>query len=227
MEFLNTNHILYAGLIQVINRGTAKILEADEQGIFLQDAAGEAFMLAVDSYEKGIRWLKKHETLNYPLLVLFRKDLFDFAREHYAFSNMLDCFQAVYMPSEPPAIPRRLQIKTATKEHLKVITEHYEALSEQELKHIIRQGHLFLGYHNEEIVGFIGIHLEGSMGLLEIFPKHRGNGYGTELEGFLISYMLEEGLIPFCQVETTNEKSLKLQKKLGLTISTEHMYWLF
>lgn len=227
MEFLNHNYILYAGLMQVINRGTAKILEADDHGVFLRDTESGAFMLAVDSFENGICWLKQHETLNYTLLVLFRKDLFDFARKRYKLSGMLDCFQAVYMSSEPPVINGQLQIETAADHDLRIIAEHYKMLNEQELKHIIQQGNLFVGYHNGEIIGFIGIHFEGSMGLLEIFPQYRGNGYGTELEGFLISHMLEEGLIPFCQVETTNEKSLKLQKKLGLTISTEHMYWLF
>ena len=44
----------------------------------------------------------------------------------------------------------------------------------------------------------IGEHLEGSMGLLEIFPQYRGRGYGTEME----------------------------RKKLGLTISEERMYWM-
>ena len=77
------------------------------------------------------------------------------------------------------------------------------------------------------MVGFIGQHLEGSMGLLEVLPQYRKNGYGMELEQTMINYMLEKGLIPFCQVEVTNEKSLRLQKKLGLTISREQVYWLF
>lgn len=227
MEFLNSNYVLYAGLIQVINRGSAKILEADSEGVFLQDTASEAFMLATDSFENGVQWLKKYEELHYTLLVLFRKDLYDFAMERYDFSNMLDCFQAVYMSPAPPEVPRRLLVKSATAADLKIITEHYRMLSEQELKNIIYHGKLFLGYHNGGIVGFIGEHLEGSMGLLEVFPQYRGNGYGTELESFLIAHMLNEGLIPFCQVETENQKSLKLQQKLGLTLSAEHVYWLF
>jgi RimJ/RimL family protein N-acetyltransferase len=65
------------------------------------------------------------------------------------------------------------------------------------------------------------------MGLLEIFPEHRKNGYATEMERFMIRRVLENGQIPYCEVETDNDKSLGLQKKLGLTITTQKIYWLF
>lgn len=50
-------------------------------------------------------------------------------------------------------------------------------------------------------VGFIGEHLEGSMGLLEILPGYRGKGYGTELESFMICHMLEKGQRPFARLK--------------------------
>ena len=65
------------------------------------------------------------------------------------------------------------------------------------------------------------------MGLLEVLPQYRGKGYGTELEGAMIAHQLEKGLTPFGQIETDNRKSLGLQRKLGLTISEEKMYWMF
>jgi ribosomal protein S18 acetylase RimI-like enzyme len=65
-------------------------------------------------------------------------------------------------------------------------------VSKQELKEIIRRRELFIGLYNQEIIGFIGQHLEGSIGLLEIFPTYRGNGYGTELESYLIAHMLKK-----------------------------------
>ena len=81
--------------------------------------------------------------------------------------------------------------------------------------------------HSGEMVGFVGKHLEGTMGILEILPKHRRKGYGTELEKFMINHVLEKGITPFCQVESGNEKSFKLQLKLGLKESSKRVYWLF
>jgi hypothetical protein len=227
MGFLNNNYILYAGFIQSIIRGTADILEENEQGIFLRDTVSGAFMVATENTEQGIQWLKKHEELNYNLLVLFQSDLVDFARKRYELTSMLDCSQAVYEKKEPPELKKNIQIQVATDEDYKIIADNYELLSGQELKKIIRRRELFIGLYKQEIVGFIGQHLEGSMGLLKILLIHRGNDYGTELESYLIAHILKKGLIPFCQIESDNYKSLNLQKKLKLRISDEHVYWLF
>lgn len=227
MTFLNSNDILYAGLLHVIKRGTGEILEENEHGIFLLDTISNIFMLATDQYENDICWLKKYEHLNYSLLLLFRNTTADFARQRYQLQETLNCFQAVYLSAQPPVCPHHLQIKSATHDELQVISENYKILSENELLEIIRRKELFIGYHNGTLIGFIGQHPEGSMGLLEVLPPYRGNGYGTELESFMIAHMLTEGSIPFCQIEIQNEKSLNLQKKLGLTISKENMYWLF
>ena len=225
--FLDSNYVLYAGMIQVIRRGTAEILEESDEGIFLRDAVSNAFMLATDNPEISIEWLKKYEYLNYILLVLFQKDVIEFARERYGFLSSLECFQAVYMLNKPFHTSKRLQIKVATNDDYQTVSDHYKMLSEWELKKIISRRELFIGYYDEKMVGFIGQHLEGSMGLLEVLPQYRKNGYGMELEQTMINYMLEKGLIPFCQVEVTNEKSLRLQKKLGLTITREQVCWLF
>lgn len=106
------------------------------------------------------------------------------------------------------------------------VSFHYGMVSAEELTKIIRRGQLFIGFHDGKPIGFIGEHLEGSMGLLEILPGYRGKGYGTELEIFMIGHMLEKGQRPFCQIETDNSNSMRLQRKLGLTISEERMYWM-
>lgn len=227
MEFLNRNYILYAGLIQSISRGTADILEESKQGIFLRDTVSDAFMLATENTETGKHWLKTHESLKYSLMLLFQNDLAYFVSKEYGLTPMLDCYQAVYMRKEPPALNNNIQIQMAVDEDFKMIADNYHMLSEWELKKIIKRRELFIGIHDGETVGFIGQHLEGSMGLLEVLPMHRRKGYGTALENYMIAHMLEQGLIPFCQVESDNCKSLDLQRKLGLTISDEHMYWLF
>lgn len=227
IDFLKSNSVLYAGLMQSVRRSTADILEENEQGVFLRDTVGDAFMLATGNAELGMQWLIKHEDLEYSSLALFQRKLVDFAKKRYELPSFLDCFQAVYEKKEPPERRNNIRIREATEEDYKIISDNYKMLSEQGIKKVIERRDLFIGLQDQEIVGFIGQHLEGSMGLLEILPAHRGKGYGTELESYLIAHVLKKGLIPFCQVETDNFKSLNLQKKMGLSISDEHLYWLF
>ena len=60
---LETNPVLYAGLIQIRKRGTAEILEETENGIFLLDTVSNGVMLAVENVETGMQWLRKHSSL--------------------------------------------------------------------------------------------------------------------------------------------------------------------
>ena len=76
------------------------------------------------------------------------------------------------------------------------------------------------------LAGFIGAHPEGSMGMLHIFPEYRRHHLGYALEAEQIRRFLEQGIIPFCHIVTSNTASLALQKKLGLTFSDEPVYWL-
>lgn len=227
MEFLRTDPLLYAGLLQVVRRGTAEVLEQSREGVFLQDRVSGVCMLAVSSPELGAAWLRRHEARRYPLLMLFRPELCAFAGERYGLPRRMDCLQAVYTKPEPPKPAGRLALRPAAEGDLPLITAHYTLLEEAELRQLIRRRGLFLALREGVPVGFAGFHLEGSMGLLEIFPPYRRQGYAAELESRLIARCLQDGLIPFCQVETDNTNSLLLQKKLGLTLAKGHVYWLF
>ena len=224
---LEANPVLYAGLTQVLKRGTARILEETENGIFLLDTVSSGVMLAVENVEIGKEWLRKHSDLHSTLFSVFDRELVGFIRAEYGLTEVLDCYQAFYPLNTPPTYGKNLQIRCATQQDLPIVLAHYDKLSEAELKQIIAQGNLFLAFHNGKAVGFVGEHLEGSMGLLEVFPDCRRQGYGAELESFMISRMLERGLLPYCQVEVDNEKSLALQRKLGMTLSRENIYWVF
>lgn len=107
-----------------------------------------------------------------------------------------------------------------------MVLENYDKLSNAEVKEILKNGNLFGGYKNETLIGFIGVHLEGSIGLLEIFPQYRRLGYGTILESYMVNQMLENGFVPFVQVEINNVKSISLQNKLGFKVSEDRLYWI-
>lgn len=81
-------------------------------------------------------------------------------------------------------------------------------------------------FANDTLVGYIGIHEESAMGMLEVFPQYRRNGYGIALEKTLINYLLNKGRSPFCHILETNSVSIALQKRIGLWLSTDKVYWM-
>ena len=59
------------------------------------------------------------------------------------------------------------------------------------------------------------------------FGHNRRQGYGEELESFMINRFLEEGRVPYAHIIVDNEKSMNLQKKLGYEVADKKIYWLF
>ena len=65
------------------------------------------------------------------------------------------------------------------------------------------------------------------MGLLYVFPEHRHKGFGTSLQTHYILKTMENGYVPFGQVEKNNLNSLKLQQKIGMTRSDNLIVWMW
>jgi tRNA (guanine37-N1)-methyltransferase len=71
------------------------------------------------------------------------------------------------------------------------------------------------------LVGFVGIHGGGSMGMLEVLPRFRRQGIGESLVIELMGRRIASGHLAFDQIIETNQASYSLQRKLGFTISAE------
>ena len=90
----------------------------------------------------------------------------------------------------------------------------------------MEKGWIFGAFVEGTLAGFIGMHTEGSIGFLTVFPEYRRRGIGTALETFLINEMLERGFTPYGQTEEGNTASHRLQETLGLCFSKEMVYWM-
>ena len=138
------------------------------------------------------------------------------------------CTQAVYLKETPPELPE-CDIRPLREEHLPIAAAHYHPESDntEYLRERIAAGRMWGLFDNDCLVGFIGMHTEGSMGFLEVLPEYRRRGYGYALEGSLIALHLERGWTPFCHVVEGNNASLALQKKLGMTFSPQPAIWVY
>ena len=119
------------------------------------------------------------------------------------------------------------EMPVASMKDCSVVTATYDLVSPEELRRIVKRRKLLLGHDRGNPVGFIGEHLEGSMGLLYVFPEYRRHGYAVALEKAMIARTLKEGFIPFGQVEKGNHASLALQKKIGMTVSDNLICWMW
>ena len=82
------------------------------------------------------------------------------------------------------------------------------------------------GYLDGELVGFIGMHAEGSMGMLEVFPGWRRRGVALALEAAKIASGLAAGHVPWAQVFPENRASIALQHRLGMAFGSGYQAFL-
>ena len=136
----------------------------------------------------------------------------------YGFTGSHEYRIMVWTRPEPPeTVQSRLTISRPTDEEMCVIDATYEMADMEELQRDRGAGSLFAAHDPEgRFIGYMGIHSDSSMGLLQVFPEHRRKGYAEELEQFMIATALSRGLTPFGQIAPDNTASLHLQKKLGL-----------
>jgi GNAT superfamily N-acetyltransferase len=225
IAYLVENPLLHMGIIQAIHRDTADILYAGTDGVLIKEQKSNAYMISVKNFEKGQELINRISKCN--LIVAHQKYIVDYILNKFGLTEKIECVQVVYMGKVKIYVGKELEMRQLRENQIEVILEHYDKLSDNEIKELLKNGNLFGAYKDETLIGFVGNHLEGSMGLLEVFPEYRRSGYGTILESYIVNKTLEKGLVPFGQVEIDNERSIALQNKLGFTISEDRLYWMY
>lgn len=232
---LNRDPVLYLDMTETVRRGIGTILYASPTaalvGIISPDhpsVFGTCLMSCTDMDAARLLCgllpardnllIAAHEEFYLPLL-----------KERFNLDFFLGgpSFQAAYLDDTSyPAPSSTLIVRQLTVDDLPQVTANYKQEGEDYLRSLLERGQLFGGFQEDTMVGFVGRHEEGSIGLLEIFPSYRRRGFATELERYMINQELSLNHVPFGQVLTDNAPSLALQHSLGMTFSKEPLYWL-
>ena len=227
--YVSKENVDMVGIYDVMARGTAEIYHQEQEDFFLKDLQSGTYMLTVRDPEKGIRWLQENERANYTLMEMWQQECADYCQSRYRFEHKMECRQAVWLQDSPTSDKcSSLQIREPEDAEMAFILKEYTVLEPAEMEQVRALHQLYVGcLASGEIAGFVGMHLEGSIGMLKVLPQYRRRGYAAELERFMIQRTIEMGLVPFGQIEVWNEASISLQQKMGMVISEKSIFWLF
>lgn len=223
---MDINGIECLGLDRVLKRGSGEILIRREDALLIRDRVSGAYLLACDDVSVGLSLLDRPDVRDCSLLMTSCEAVGQAAFERYGFAGKLVCYQVAFY-GEKPSVDAGLTVRTAEERDLAMLTETYRLISPEEMEQVVRRRSVLLGYSAGRLVGFIGEHLEGSMGLLYVFPEYRRRGFGAALQTHLMARTMDAGFIPFGQVEKDNHASLRLQEKLGMTRSDHLIVWMW
>ena len=227
LEYLSRNMMHNIGMIRPIERGTAQILYSGKDGVMLRDSVSGAVMQSVSDYETGARLLARAPKAK--LYLIHQGFMLDDFRVAVCPNSVFENLTAVYIGSELMPVRTDMSIEPMDISDLETIGRHYgfSIVDEDYIIGRLKAGALYGAYVDGELVGFGGEHEEGSLGMLVILENHRRKGYAASLVGFGINRQLELNLTPFSNIGVENHASIEMHKKLGFTISSDSVWWLF
>ena len=237
--------LLHMDMIELIARGQAGLVYAEGNNICLRQPETGFYFLTAEDREGGTRMLDALADAGeeMEIVVLHQEFMVEPTRERYGLQGVMPCAQAVYTRKEKLPIrglyradggyeEGKPQIRRLDENDLDTAARYYaetdSAIEKTRayLKERMEKGWLFGAFLGEELAGFVGMHAEGSIGMLTVLPEYRRKGIGKALETYAVNALLEHGYTPYGQVKQGNEASLRLQEALGLCVAKQMVYWL-
>ena len=227
LAFLNRNKLLYLDMLEPIRRGSAELLYTAEDGVLLYDRLAEAHMLGADSRQALDRMLPLMEGCD--ILtghhLWYKEEL----ATRFSLKTEQICRQAAWMEAAPPApLPFGGELRLLDRSWAAWVYEHYSHAfgGVAYIEGAIDRGMLG-AFVDGQPAGFAGFHIEGAIGMLEVLPAYRRLGIGEALLRGVVSLALSRGQYAYGQVFTDNAPSLALQRKAGMAVSEDILFWLF
>lgn len=227
LAFLNRNKLLYLDMMEPIRRGSAELLYTAADGVLLYDRLAEAHMLGADSRQALDRMLPLMEGCDILTghQLWYKEEL----AARFSLKTEQICRQAAWMEDAPPApLPFGGELRLLDRSWAAWVYEHYSHAfgGVAYIEGAIDRGMLG-AFVDGQPAGFAGFHIEGAIGMLEVLPAYRRLGIGEALLRGVVSLALSRGQYAYGQVFTDNAPSLALQRKAGMAVSEDILFWLF
>lgn len=226
MQYLNQNRILHIDMIEPLRRGSGSILRAGTDGVLIFDRLAALYLVSAETAPAAAEMAA---LMTEPKLAAAHQEhTAKTLAEIFGLRRTMCCYQAMWDLSVPPAVPESdLELRLLTPDlEAEILSNYSHDIGRDYIRGRILAGEMTGAFDDGELAGFIGLHEEGSMGMLEVKPAYRRRGIASLLLASLSASQLALGRIPFSQFVRDNIQSRKLHEQLGFTISNECVYWL-
>ncbi|MGX8699961.1 GNAT family N-acetyltransferase [Caproiciproducens sp.] len=225
VSYLSKDMLLHIDMLEILKQNNTEILQASDRGVLLYNESCGVYMI---SAQDGRTAKKMLSSVRQPEVIVTHQNFcIDTVQKQFRFRRKTACHQAAYFKRNPLPVPESAAvIRPLDESYLPFLQNHYSLAGVVSVQELLESSSMFGAFIDGAPAGFIGIHAEGSMGLLEVLPEYRRQGVAVVLETFLVNRFLAEGRVPFAQVIAGNTASLRLQQKLGFTVSEQAICWL-
>lgn len=209
--------------LHALEQGHAQVLGVLPGALLIYDRACDGHMLQWDDEQAARQLLRDMDRPRW--LVLEGTALDEEADRLFDLRSSMLCLSCVYPSRAPLPSHPLVGLKPMRAADVPLVARHYDILSVEMIAEAVAEGRLFGGWYQEEMVGFIGLHEEGSLGMLHVFEHWRGQGLATAIESLMINRLLDQGQRVFGQIVVGNQPSIALQRSLGFVIADQPGSW--
>lgn len=210
---------------EALRRGLGEVLLADKGAVVLGIPGGETLV-----------WATARASLRRAMTCLGSRGVVCLCGERRVAREIVRavggepraCHLVSWRGDEAPELDASRDIRVLTGAYAGVIREHYthpEYLAPGELEELLEAGAFLGGFEDGRIVGFVGEHSDGSMGMLEVFEGFRRRGWGRALAAAKVAGTLAAGNVPWAAVWPDNEASLALERSMGFHVAPADGLW--
>ena len=238
-KWMMRQKLLHIDMIELINRGRARIVYRDAKELLLRDMVSGIYfhtrMADVPTEWNLPQELGKDERIE--CIAIHQREMVPFMEKYFHLKTDMECMQGAYTRKEK--LPVRglygpdgrgengFSIRVLSEEFIQFVTEHYSEIGTEEyVTDRIRHGAVYGAFYDEKIVGFIADHEEGSIGMLYVLPEYRKRHVAMALETYCMNLAIERGEIPYGQIVLGNEPSIGLQEKMGICFAKGTVVWM-
>lgn len=226
LHYLNLDRLQHINMLESINHNRAEILKAGKSGVLIYDKPSQTIMVsAIDlaAYQQLLADVPQIRAC-----VIYQGWAKEFMEKRFSLIPEAAYYQAAYFKSEYPIhTPSKLRVRQLKKKDIPLVQKHYmDSDDHKYMMSRVLDNALFAGFSEDNVIGFIGIHDEGSIGLIEVLRPYRRQGYGLELLNFMIAYYLQNNDVPYSQISTANVPSIRLHQKAGMVLSKKPVIWM-
>jgi len=228
-RYLQKDPILYVEMLEVYKSGNAEVLYGENDGILLYDKVSFNYLGSANTLA-GAKDIVRLLPQDYGVFVAHDEIFRELLGVDFNCSDSLLSYNHVYESTQELSIANeQVKIHLLDESYLEEIKKHYtiKRLSTNHyLLSRIKEGMLG-AFIEDELVGFIGVHDSGAIGLLEVFDAYKGQQIAQTLQAAMMNRLITQDKTVFLQVNATNEVSLHIQEKLHLTRALHPCGWYF
>lgn len=230
MRYLQEDPVLYVEMIVSYERGNCEVLYEQNDSVLLYDHTSECYLASAKTVA-GARDIIFKLPQDFGHLIVHDDIFLTVEKEIPAYHEKLLFYNYQYTQKGSYKLPTNtIELRNVEEKDLAFVKQQYRVkalCSDEYLIKRIKAGMLG-AYVEGELIGFIGKHDNGAIGMLEVKEEYRKKHIGQLLEMAYVNQLIEEKeKYIYTQVENNNTASHNLQQKLLFTKAKTPTYWYF